>query len=363
MKLIFSLGLILFFNFKLWSQDPISSQYHYIPILLNPSLAGANHYGTRITVNHRNQWTLIPGFFKSSRFIIDTKFGSYNSNIALSCSQDIEGDDFISLSNISLIYAYNLEICRKFIFNFGIMAGFSSQSINWSKFVFSDQLDPVYGKIYNSNAVIPENFSKSYFDWSSGFSIKHKPVNKTVNRNLNYRSFISGVTLNHITSPDDRFYQTPNTSNFRVPINISVFLGGFWESQNDIFDQSSLFYPHLKLEFQCPFSVIDLGLDFTLGNFISGIGSRFIVRDIAKNTNHLVLIFGYKSNFFDYNNLQVTYSFDLSLSGLAMSSFGSHELTLSFLFNNFNLIPGSNKSFYNSNKCTDFYRNKSIPVF
>ena len=65
---------------------------------------------------------------------------------------DTEGLAQLKTTSVGLSYAYTIPMESHNI-HFGFEVDWIQKSVDWSKIIFSDQLDPVYGAIYPTSAI------------------------------------------------------------------------------------------------------------------------------------------------------------------------------------------------------------------
>lgn len=181
--------LILTFISSLKAQDPVYSQFNYNRLELNPAFAGNDGVGRfRANLFHRNLYRPIKGPFNSSTFGLD--YGLCNANIGLGliASNENQGDGFLQTNKIEGVLAVGpLRLASSVKISAGMKIGFVFQNLDWSKYTFSDQFDPIYGNVKQSvNSTIISDFSnapiigiglnlsgwnwKRTFAWNGGFS-------------------------------------------------------------------------------------------------------------------------------------------------------------------------------------------------
>ena len=80
---------------------------------------------------------------------------------------DKAGEGTLATTNISGMYAYQLNVNRKFSMRFGLQATYVQKRLDWDKLTFGDMIDPRYGYVYATQETRP-NESKSFADFSAG---------------------------------------------------------------------------------------------------------------------------------------------------------------------------------------------------
>ena len=342
---LFLCALLLLGGVKGFSQDPLYTQFYFNSIYTNPSLAGSNHSGTRFIANQRNQWYKIPGLLSTSTFNIDTKCIG-GSSIGLFIYKDIEGERFMSQSGGSFLYSWGGSTYkRNLMFRFGFKAGIYQKTINWDKFVFYDQLDPIYGKIYTSNIPIPKFSTGPIGDVSFGGSILFTPL-----KHQNAGIHMFGFAFEHLYSGSESFY----IGDYNLPVIFSFQFNNLLPSK---INQNFLSSPYFRftMDFDRQFTNLDGGYNVFMGPLTCGLGVKSaIFKRSSRNINHGVFLIGwtnYKRNF------MISYSNDFPFSGIPASTVITSELNLILILDG-GIFPqngGYNKS-GGSNKCEDFYR-------
>src|SRR3982751_3769171 len=120
MKRIITLLLLCLSGFC-FAQDPAFTQFYASPIYLNPAFAGSARC-PRLALNYRNQW---PGFDKTYitySASYDQHVDLLSGGVGINILNDKAGDNTISTTNISGIYAYQMSIARDFSVRVGLQA-------------------------------------------------------------------------------------------------------------------------------------------------------------------------------------------------------------------------------------------------
>ena len=98
-------AVVLLLEVNAVAQDQQYTQFYAAPTLLNPAFAGASAQ-SRFSSLYRNQWSLIPGGFKSYRFAYDHYASSINSGFGIIVGSDKLGTGSLKTSSIQLQYAF-----------------------------------------------------------------------------------------------------------------------------------------------------------------------------------------------------------------------------------------------------------------
>ena len=325
-KLIF-IGLLLISN-KIFSQDPNFSQFYNCPTYYNP---GMNAIGNGLTVRLHNRimWSPIPGRNNTYLAAIEAEaIGRFSvGGIAFS---DVGGEAFLRTNAGYVNCSFRAFETKKSLFQSGFALGLVNKTINKDNFVFSDQLDEVYGKTKTSAYNIPNN-SEMYPDLNLGFVFKHVNLKKIRGKYLKYM-WTLGFSTNHITSPKDAFIN----DDFRLPYK-SVFHGNFNLLLNHL-----VYTPSFIFEKQEKFQTFTLGFN-TISNIMTfGIWYRNQkVSSNLKKYDSFIFLVGTGVKLKKVSYFKINYSFDMTVSRLKTASYGSHEISLIFHFDNHVLFKGS----------------------
>ncbi len=195
-----------------FAQDHMYSQFFNAPLYLNPSLTGQFDGDLRMNLIYRSQWTSVPGPLSYVSASIDYNVPRFGGGIGLLITRSSEGTAFLDNTNISGLYSYSVG-SEDFVLSFGLQAGITNRTIDYSKLVFGDQIDPTLGIVSGSSvaaSALPFN-NKFYFD--SGFGT-----------NLVVGEFNIGVALQHLNQPNESFTGTPAKLPIRTNANISYRL-------------------------------------------------------------------------------------------------------------------------------------------
>lgn len=305
--------IFLFIIQEVSSQDAQFSQFYAAPIYLNPAFAGSNSC-SRIATNYRRQWTGIPGKFSTFSLSFDHPFLRNNSAVGLLLSNDQAGTGKLRSTSGSLIYAYLLNISRKWTVSAGLQATLTSRSVNFYDLTFVDQL--ITGAA--TTVDIPTQQHVRYFDMSSGMVVFTK-------------EFWAGFSAHHLARPNQaltsEYSRLPVLYSFHSGIKIPV---GKKEGEKN--STATYVTPALNLKVQDNFHQMDLGFYYQYEVFITGMWYRGMPFLSSYNSSYLnqdglVFMVG-----LEMNRLHIGYSYDVTISKLAPANGGSHEISLSYHF-------------------------------
>ena len=354
MKRLLLLIFSLMFYVNGWGQDPSFSQidnalvyYHssYAPIKGGINLSGA----------YRNQWSDVPGGFTTQFLHVDVKPAKKNTGFGINICNDIEGAAFIKTQRADLIVRQKCPIRYKIkkkelvSLTFGGYVGVQRKSLDWSKLVFSDEIDPVFGIYQNSSQLTPTILNSLFYDCGISVSgeFKFKLNEYRIPLDLH-------ASLNHFIS---RGWESLQGLDTRLP-RLFVITAATTIQKNSFYN-IPLIKPTIQYEKQSTIHRIKCGslvgyLDdrndrsFYLGMYYSS----FINTQYRGNAYSIIPAVGYEKVVGDFL-IGVAYSHDMNLSGVNFSNVGPvHEITFAI-----NAVTGDKKYKSKSNifkKCADF---------
>ena len=305
---LFALLAIAFFTLlqTAQAQDPAFTQFYANPLYLNPAMAGSATC-PRISMNHRNQWPNLKGFYVTNSISFDQNVEALQGGVGLQIINDIEGEGALNNTQVNVMYSYEMQASREVTVLTGIQASYQQRALDKTKLHFGDQIDPNYGFVYPTQ----ENVSQfadniSYADVSLGlmaFTEKH---------------FI-GLAVHHLTEPDDAFIAT-NSLPRRLTIHAgSNFPVGKARRLGLILNEPFI-TPNILYMSQNGAKQLNVGLSLT-NQSVSG-GLYF--RNNFSNSDAILIVLGYTTN-----GIRLGYSYDYTISELIGTSGGAHEVSLS----------------------------------
>ena len=290
------------------SQDLVFSQFYNAPLLLNPAFTGVTQYPT-FTLNYRNQWPSFDNAYVSYAGSYNQYFAKARSGLGMQITSDVEADGILVNNSVGLYYSYTLEFSGDNYLKMGLAGTIGQSKLDWSRLVFGDQIDPTGGFTgqINSEETIPNNLSTQYFDISSGFLFYNK-------------SFYIGFGLFHLNNPSIG-YRLNGPSDNGIPLRISAHAGyqvNLWDTKSKY---PSFIQPTVLVTRQAQFTQVNVGVGAQLGRALGGMFYRHTVN----NPDAFIAYMGYQLDV-----VELTYSYDITVSQLAGRSGGSHELGVVF---------------------------------
>lgn len=178
-KIHLSLCLILWTGTLVYAQDPFFTHFNGAESHYNPAMTGIK--GSRsLGIKYKSQWgtaSIVP--FQTGLLTYEESLPCMPFDYGLAFAHSQEGDGRLQTSDLGIKVAGGpgMTLGRGLLnLRLGINAQFSQKAVNYSKFVFSDQLDPKYGTVDASGAPNPTSFvppnegrSRVFFTPAVGF--------------------------------------------------------------------------------------------------------------------------------------------------------------------------------------------------
>jgi len=218
--------LICFFAVsKVTAQDPHYTQYFAAPMLMNPALTGFFNGDVRGSVCYRNQWPSVQYPYTTGTFSVDAnmlkrilKEGDV-MGIGFTGLFDKSNNGGLKTNALSASFAYHKLLDQYGVnrLSVGAMATYNTRLLDYSKFVFGQQLTPLG---FNSNLPTGEpinGFSTNYLDYSVG--IIYSAITEET-------SFYCGGALYHFNQPIESFNGPIHKIKPRIVANAGKFYCG-----------------------------------------------------------------------------------------------------------------------------------------
>ena len=316
--------LFFFIPFIAKGQEVHFSQFYASPLFLSPSYAGTSD-GFRLAANYRDQWPGIKDAFTSYSFGLDYNLAALRSGIGLLAWRDTKGELGYNTTNLGLIYSYDVYAFKHLHFRPGLQLNYITSGIDYSKLRLREQLVLGSSASYSRPDFAPFN----YLDMAvSGLAYTQK--------------LWTGFKIDHLLRPG----QVLNGQE-RLPLEINVFGGYEFTLHNKSVKESD---EHLMAAFNfmttARFMQLEAGaLYMNKGVQIGGWYRGLPFTNNNQRNDAVILSIGYV-----FNNVNLGYSHDFTISGLSTSSNGANEISMVLLFDN----PLKNSKKRKALKCPTF---------
>jgi len=324
-----------------FAQDHMYSQFFNSPLYLNPALTGQFDGDLRMNFIYRNQYTSVPGGLNYLTASIDYNIPKFGGGVGLLFTRSSEGTAYLTTNNIAGTYSYSVG-SDDFVLSFGLQAGITNSTIDFSKLVFGDQISPQFGYIPGSvSAAEPPIFNnRFYFDAGTGI-------------NLVTGQFDAGAALQHVNQPNVSFTGSPA----KLPIRLTTHLSYRWDlnpDDNNDEDQKSYVIPSVVIYKQSTAESYSMGFQYKRTNISAGLWYRSGGSD-GPSAIVLSLIFDLYINKPGGEQLRMGVSHDIPVSGLNYSNTsGTTEGSIGYI----TTIPSRTDTYHKfegATRCYDFY--------
>jgi len=294
------------------AQDPEFSQYYAAPLYLNPAFTGTT-MDHRFMANYRNQWPNVARGYESYAFSYDYNMDYYNSGVGLMAVVDKAGTAGMKSSQINFLYSYKWNVSDKWVISSGLNFGYAFRSIDFNKLLFGDQLQfDSRGDIPSDDPALFNLGNSSYFDFNAGLLAYNQ-------------TFWLGFASSHINRPNRSLINEEASIPIKTTIHGGIRIPLYWGPFKR--DHISVLSPSFVYKSQGNFSQLDVGAYFLYDPIAIGLWYRGIPvkQNVADNISHdaAVVILG-----FQFEKIEIAYSYDFTVSELGPISGGTHEVSL-----------------------------------
>lgn len=305
------LGSLLLMSATAGAQDIGFSQFYANPLYLNPAFAGSQ-IAPRFSLVYRAQWPGLVSAFTTISASYDQYFPDLHGGLGFIVMNDRQGDHgALRTTMVGAMYAFRFQVSRDIYVSASLQASLVNNALNWDEYLrFPDQISRELGFSIPTGAVKPDKTSKWSADFNAGVLVSGS-------------QWYAGVAASHLTQPNQAFY-----SEDLVPMKLTVHAGGLINVSEERRRQSSLglgspiISPNIVYQFQGGFHYFNYGVYLDWMPFLVGVWFR----NGVQNADAFIFQAGIQQDFF-----KVGYSYDVTVSKLANSTAGAHEITVGFL--------------------------------
>ena len=332
-----------------FSQDPMFSQFYNVPTYYNPATVGLSP-GLKARLSVRDQWTQLPGELRDYSFSLDFAERDIpgSGGLGLIVMNDNAGTGYFQTSMVGLSTSVRINVQENMVSQVGIMTSFVQKSINWDNLVFTDQLDPIYGNIYETNFQNPDNRSIIYPDFSAGGVFRFTESSNTFSAIMG----TFGLAVHHLFHPNESFLSLNSPLPRKLAITGDLVFemdgnsGGPYFKRNEK-SNTFKFNPGFIYEAQADFHTYAVGLNIFKSSIYTGVWFRNRTSELAKS-NDLIFLLGINAPFTDKTRMKINYSYDFVLTEIRQGTGCSHEICITFELDDFNIFKRSSSSGFGS---------------
>lgn len=317
--------LFLLFGASVQAQDPLFSQFYNNRVYLNPAFTGIYQCFT-LRLHHRSQWQQVPGGFETQSATVEIAFPVLRTAIAPFVLRDVEGQGSLTTTIVGGNLSHFVSFDDEKSLHLGLSANWIRKSADWSRFVFSDQLDPVNGVVQPTAA--PQIEPRSGVDigggiaWRSGYEIQKKEA-----------FYNLGFSLHHFTNPEDALTGAGRATGTRWSLH-----GGTTMPFLVDYLGSNRFYlyvsPQFRVERQQEVRHISIGSYVMYAGVYLGGFRQFTNHPFGnEHTDAMMFSLGYEIPYGakKESRLRVEGSYNVNSSGLSTRSGGVFEISLTWM--------------------------------
>lgn len=318
------------------AQDYNFSQFWENRTYYNPAFAGIHQGEVNGLLTYRKLWPKFNGNFSTLFFSADLKtYNSYGFGLYFISSD--EGGGLVKSNTGGLSYSWRGNINREkgSYFQLGVSGSYNDKRINTSKFIYSGNLDEIYGNIFQLDAINGIKEKQNFWDFSLGAMV-FLPIERHYTEFMN--NYI-GVSVSHFTRPKNNYIE----GNTRLPIKVSLQWNSFIRTSLYSLNKKSFLYvcPGLifenqgdKLMSSSSFNNFMIGSDITTDPIFGGVWySSQLLNNSEENYKAVIFKLGMK---FTSDNkkieYRIVYSYDMSLGNLSKTTEGSHEISINLVY-------------------------------
>jgi len=289
------------------AQNPQFSQYYQTPLLVAPSFAG-NSLGSRLFLSYRDQWAHLPGSLVTYAAALDNNFYAINSGVGLVVMRDVAGSARLGTTTATGLYSYRFNITDDWRIRPGISFSYSQRSLQNDRAIWPDKIT-LSG--IDVGTIEPDYKPYYYIDASSSVVVYN-------------RQLWLGLCVDHLLRPNVSFAGL----DARALMQWSQFGGINFPLTNSVGKVPEVITLNYLFKMTGDFRQLDIGLNWYRAPLLLGFAWRGLPGTDYPSYDCLIFTVGTS-----FNNLAIGYSYDFTVSKLGPATGGSHEITLSFSFN------------------------------
>ncbi len=296
------------------AQDFILSQPYANSLYLAPSFAGMTN-GGRAFLTYRNQWTSYSGGYNTAILGVDYFFRRQNSSVGAFISYDRHAGGAFTSIELHPQFNYRVQVTDDIYFRPGVEFAVFYKAINPDKFIFANQ-------ITENGIIIDQQIPQEYDEGLDGMNVDVAASVLLYNEN-----FWVGGAVHCITQTGVSFVNSES----RTPRKWSAFAGNrfvYNEDRQRGYEDS--FTLAGTFDYQSSYTQMQLGVIWHWMPLELGVWYRDLPFVAKNNLTNRDAIIGVAA--FSYQNLKVSYSYDVTISDLAGYTAGAHEVVLTFKF-------------------------------
>lgn len=327
------------------AQDPNYSQFYSNILYYNPAYAGISQ-GFRARFDYRKQWPNLQNDFKTYNFNSDISIREFpgSGGLGLIFNKDKSGSGYMETVNAGLMTSVRIRLAQSVLTQVGVSASYVQKYVDWERLVFTDQLDPRYGNIYETQFIPPGDNRVSYPDFAAGAVIRFA---QTTVGNTNIIGSM-GLAAHHLFEPNESYFEQTSKLPRKIVVHADIvferegYSRQFGRSSGGSTYSSQKFNPGVYYMKQGEFQTYGFGINLYYKTLYGGLWYRNNDFDFV-NSEAVVLMLGINAQFNEGSRMKILYSYDLGMSEYLASSGGAHEISILIGLDDFSLFsPNKN---------------------
>ena len=328
-KFFILLLTIVIFRAGLFAQDIHFSQFLMSPLYLNPAETGFFNGEFRFTGNNRSQWRSVTVPYRTFAASFDwnskqniIKLGQLSFGLQFMNAVAGDGNFTTTLIRFSTAWQYPFNNDNSML-SVGANVNYNQHTLDFSKLYFGSQYNGFY---FDPQLSTQENYtvnSFKYADFSFGAALMHK-----LNNGI---PFYAGLSLNHLNRPQQTFF----------------------DENSNLLAMKFSFYMKSEIELKEKIDAIPSVAIFNQGTHREILYGGLLRFETAYSSVRNIYFGGWLRHGdagiikigFDYQNVNVGFSYDFNFSSLRVASngFGGAEIGIIYIFNTPTPLPISPK--------------------
>ena len=263
---------------SLSAQDPFFSQFYLNESEYNPAMVGYRG-ATSLMAKYKSQWNVarVPGF-QTAMVAFEESMPCSVFDYGLSVRSDVEGEGLLRTNDftgrMAGTVAWDMGYSTHNI-RFGLGLGWASKQIDYNRLIFSDELDPKYGKVDGNGIDLPTEFlppneGRSLWFFSPALGFSHRILVNRQNRRSPTVHY--GVAMHHLFSLGDKEYFGNIESILGSGTRIAPRYNVFAMAEFIVLSDGRSFFsmqPSFTWQRQGPLSYFEIGNRFGLNRAVS----------------------------------------------------------------------------------------------
>lgn len=368
-KTIIAIAAILLssLGFKANAQDPNYSQFLDNPLYYNPAYAGISQ-GFKARFNFRKQYPNLKNDYQTYNFNTDLSIREFpgSGGLGLIFNKDKAGAGYLETTTAGLFTSVRIRVAQNVLTQVGVLSSYVQKYVDWNKFVFTDELDPRFGNIYDSQFIPPGGNTISYPDFNIGTVIRFA---QTTYNNTNIVGTI-GLAAHHVFEPNETFFDY----NSKLPRKYVVHADIIFASEAAVSHRNltgratsineQKFNPGIYYQKQGDlFETFSFGMNAYYKSLYGGLWYRNSTFSF-NNSEAIIVSLGINALFNEVSRMKLVYSYDLVLNNDLLGTGGAHEISILIELDEFSLFGnksgwgggrfGNSNSIYEPLECSPF---------